>query len=484
MQWRVVLACYLCLCVALLSGYAEEGRALESSNSPAVSRPSLPDPFSSPVTPIARVKLAVTNDLLERIHVQGVVTLAGSDSWAVIEDATGGIRIECPNNAALRKGDRVSVLGSISPDTALLSNTSVRVLGQAPLPRAKRLEPTRVLMGNYDGRLIELEGILVNQITKPEGCVLVVLSDRMAFGARLDPNTRKALPSFALGSWLRITGVCLMQFDPSHVAQSFQLAVSSPLQVAVVKNSPYFGQKLIFGFMVFVVAAITGAFVWIIILRRRVFEQTGVIRHRLENEAALEQRYQDLVNNAKEIIFSLDLDYRFTFINPMGQSILGLSQAALLGMPLMHWIAPEHAESTRKWLGEIAMRTSSATRELVLVSQGGGRIFLEVSFALSSNKSLPGVLHAIGRDVTERLRMTAEREQLIQELQEALKNVRTLSGLLPICANCKKIRDDRGYWNKIEKYVAAHSQVQFTHGICPECAEILYPELTNHHSQD
>lgn len=72
----------------------------------------------------------------------------------------------------------------------------------------------------------------------------------------------------------------------------------------------------------------------------------------------------------------------------------------------------------------------------------------------------------------------AEREKLIRELQESLAKVKTLSGLLPICASCKKIRDDKGYWNQIEVYIRDHSEAEFTHGICPECFKKLYPDET------
>ncbi len=71
-----------------------------------------------------------------------------------------------------------------------------------------------------------------------------------------------------------------------------------------------------------------------------------------------------------------------------------------------------------------------------------------------------------------------ERESLIAQLQKALEEVKTLSGLLPICASCKKIRnDDDNSWQQIEDYIASHSDADFTHGICPECAHRLYPEL-------
>ncbi len=72
-----------------------------------------------------------------------------------------------------------------------------------------------------------------------------------------------------------------------------------------------------------------------------------------------------------------------------------------------------------------------------------------------------------------------KREQVIDQLQEALVEVKQLSGLLPICCSCKKIRDDTGYWQSIEKYISEHSQAQFTHGLCQECAHKLYPEIYN-----
>jgi sensor domain CHASE-containing protein len=70
-----------------------------------------------------------------------------------------------------------------------------------------------------------------------------------------------------------------------------------------------------------------------------------------------------------------------------------------------------------------------------------------------------------------------ERQRLIDELENALAEVKTLSGMLPICSQCKKIRDDKGYWNQIESYIGKHSDAQFSHGICPDCAKELYKDL-------
>ena len=81
------------------------------------------------------------------------------------------------------------------------------------------------------------------------------------------------------------------------------------------------------------------------------------------------------------------------------------------------------------------------------------------------------------RYAIERKRIENEKEQAIAQLQEALAKVKLLSGFLPICASCKKIRDDQGYWQQIESYIRDHSNAEFSHSICPDCARKLYPEL-------
>jgi PAS domain S-box-containing protein len=81
------------------------------------------------------------------------------------------------------------------------------------------------------------------------------------------------------------------------------------------------------------------------------------------------------------------------------------------------------------------------------------------------------------QEITEHKRTEKEREKLIKKLQVAVENIKTLSGLLPICCNCKKIRDDKGYWNQIESYLQEHSEAKFSHSICQECAKKYYPDF-------
>ena len=71
------------------------------------------------------------------------------------------------------------------------------------------------------------------------------------------------------------------------------------------------------------------------------------------------------------------------------------------------------------------------------------------------------------------------RKKLICELQDALAEIKTLQGILPICSHCKKIRDEEGDWNRIETYIREHSDAEFTHGMCPECIKEFYPEVAD-----
>jgi hypothetical protein len=101
--------------------------------------------------------------------------------------------------------------------------------------------------------------------------------------------------------------------------------------------------------------------------------------------------------------------------------------------------------------------------------------FYEVTGLVGSLIMLVGVI-LIGPIFKEITRSEAKQRELALELQAAMSNIKILSGLLPICASCKKIRDDKGYWNQMETYISEHSEALFTHAICPECGRKLYPD--------
>ncbi len=122
--------------------------------------------------------------------------------------------------------------------------------------------------------------------------------------------------------------------------------------------------------------------------------------------------------------------------------------------------------------------TSGLTEEFSVQTEDGRVFTVEVSCSNVTNSG--GTI--VGRmasfvDITHHKQLDQEREQLIQRLQDALSKIKVLRGLIPICASCKSIRDDKGFWHKVEEYIRGHSDAQLTHGVCPTCARKLYPEL-------
>ncbi len=105
-----------------------------------------------------------------------------------------------------------------------------------------------------------------------------------------------------------------------------------------------------------------------------------------------------------------------------------------------------------------------------------------ISPLLSDGAVIGTITHI--EDVTERIHREKELEEQVARLEEAMNQVNTLKGLLPICSYCKKIRDDKGYWNQLESYIGTRADVDFSHGICPECAKKHFPDLDLYGDED
>lgn len=118
------------------------------------------------------------------------------------------------------------------------------------------------------------------------------------------------------------------------------------------------------------------------------------------------------------------------------------------------------------------------------VKENAGRLRLHLLFLITMTFGvtvflgyiLNRMMKTLNKEIANRIQSETEVIQESNKLRDALTKVKELSGLLPICAECKKIRDDKGYWTQIESYIRNHSEAEFSHGICPECLKKLYPE--------
>lgn len=193
-----------------------------------------------------------------------------------------------------------------------------------------------------------------------------------------------------------------------------------------------------------------------------------------ENAAFL----RSLINTIPIPVFYKDRQGIYLGFNRAFEKFFGQTEDALVGKSAYD-ISPKELADVYQAKDEELFRQGGVQEYAAQVKNARGQV-REVSFRKTLHYGEQGeVKGLIGTvlDVTERNKSVRERENLIADLQEALSRVKTLSGLLPICAHCKKIRDDKGYWNRIESYIQERSAAEFSHGICPECVETHYSDF-------
>jgi PAS domain S-box-containing protein len=185
-----------------------------------------------------------------------------------------------------------------------------------------------------------------------------------------------------------------------------------------------------------------------------------------------------IVESCDDAIIGKALDGTVISWNAAAEALYGYTAAEMSGQSISI-LVPLHRNYE---LPEILKKIRQGKRvdrfETVRLRKDGTS--MDVAITVSPIRDADGAVigaSAVDRDITQHKREEQERLKLIRDLTDALSHVKTLSGLLPICASCKKIRDDGGYWQQVETYIKERSNADFTHGICPECVQRLYPDI-------
>jgi len=208
-------------------------------------------------------------------------------------------------------------------------------------------------------------------------------------------------------------------------------------------------------------------------------------RRRATEEAlrASEEKYRLLFEQSRDAIAIATSDGRFIDANPAYENLLGYRRDELMEMNAADmWCSREERQ---RWKETMEMNGFVTHYECRQRRKDDSEIMVQLTSTQRRDTTGRLIYQSSCRDISQRKRAEAERERLIADLQKALSEVKVLSGMLPICASCKRIRNDEGYWQQIESYISAHSKTEFSHGVCPECAHLLYPGFARdpHHEE-
>jgi len=199
-------------------------------------------------------------------------------------------------------------------------------------------------------------------------------------------------------------------------------------------------------------------------------------RKLIEKQIKIEKHFSEsLINSLPGVMYVFDQLGHFKRWNKNFEIVTGYSSDQIKKMNPLDFIATDDKTRVRKAIEKV-FHEGNANVEAGFSTVSGQIIpylFTGYKFVQKNLSYLVGV----GLDISDRVKTEREKENLIKKLQETLSQVKQLSGFLPICASCKNIRDDKGYWNQIESYIKEHSEAEFSHSICPDCAKKLYPDL-------
>ncbi len=190
-----------------------------------------------------------------------------------------------------------------------------------------------------------------------------------------------------------------------------------------------------------------------------------------------ENKFRDLAEKSVVGIYLIQ-DETFKYVNPILAQIFGYTVDEIVGKKgPVDLVLPEDWPLAKENLQKrISGEVTSSRYEFRGKTKNQTVIYIEAYGTRTVYQGQPAIIGTV-LDISERKLAEEERDLLIMDHLEALSRIKTLSGLLPICAACKRIRDDKGYWSQIETYISQHSDALFSHGICPDCAKNMYPKI-------
>ncbi len=250
------------------------------------------DPFASAADPIGSLQRFRSRPAggANMVRIHGTVTLGTADT-IYVSDESGSVRIASRHRKVLDRGDVVDVVGfpGLIGGSLALQDATIHVVGKAPPPRALPVTAKEALLGTCDSGVVTIQGELTTISTFGAETRLLLRDGAIVFAATLDGEHDATAPeSFREGSLLRLTGICVIQFNDDENAgtvNGFHIRIRSAADIAVVKRPSWVTSRRIAQIAGLLLAGIMGTMAWVAILRRRVRSQTEIIRKTLESAA-------------------------------------------------------------------------------------------------------------------------------------------------------------------------------------------------------
>ncbi|MBU1567331.1 MAG: PAS domain-containing protein [Proteobacteria bacterium] len=205
--------------------------------------------------------------------------------------------------------------------------------------------------------------------------------------------------------------------------------------------------------------------------RRPFLDLASQMRHSRDREESFREKDElvhVLLDESSDPIFSFAADGTYLYINRIFADTIGRQQQDVIGKKIWDVFSKEEADKRFAMVKQVFQTGETGTIEVRVPMPGGGEKYFFTTVKPVKNElgSVKFVI-CISKDITE--------------LRKARDEIAVLRGIIPICASCKNIRDDKGYWQRIEDYIASRSEAEFSHGLCPDCAVKLYPEYIDSH---
>ena len=383
-----------------------------------------PSPLTADSPPLesirALARLSARTTSGHRVKVRGIVTLQRPFTSLFIKDAMESLKVETSQPTPAQAGDVVEAWGfaAVGESSRVLENAEFRKLATGPPPVPTDISVTEALQGNYDSSLVRMQGRMFELISNGDPPAIVVESGRVAFQARvLGKGATEALMRLEVGSRVQVTGVCEVLAEENGAPPAFRLLVRSPQDIVLLAKPPWWNPQRVRWVLGLMAAIMFGTAAWVIVLRKQVLGKTEEIREWLRREAALKDRYRDLLDNAIDMVYTRDLQGNFTSVNNTTLRVLGYTRQEALRMNIAQIVAPEYQEFVRRAMNSALEGESPGDIELEVVTKHGARLAVEIRGRLLYEDGKVVGVQGVARNVTERKQV----EQQVRLQAAALK---------------------------------------------------------------